>query len=281
MTGFSADWLGLREPVDHRSTAASVAGRVRGRLSQIENPRILDLGCGSGSSLRALAPKLGRRQRWLLVDNDARLIAAARAALTRWADHAQAKADGGLALEKSVSQIEVRFVVADVRAGVEPLLEEAPDLVTAAAFFDLAGEAWIRNFAGALIARKIPLYATLIYDGREHWSPPHSADVMMLTSFHAHQARDKGLGPAAGPGATSLLKSAFASVHWRVEAGDSTWRLDANDQALIAALADGSAMAVGETGLVDAAAIADWRAARQAATSCEIGHADLFAAPDF
>jgi len=119
----------------------------------------------------------------------------------------------------------------------------------------------------------------LTYDGAERWSPLRDADAEMLAAFHAHQRGDKGLGVAAGPGATAILRDAFERRGWLVATGPSPWRLGARDAALIAALAEGSAHAVAQTGRVAPAVVADWLAARRGAAECVVGHVDLFAAP--
>jgi hypothetical protein len=43
---------------------------------------------------------------------------------------------------------------------------------------------------------------------------------------------------------------------------------------------EGAAGAVSETGLVPPADVAAWLAARRVAQGCEIGHMDIFAAPN-
>ena len=59
---FPASWLELREPADHRARAAEALDpllrwwRARGARS------VLDLGCGTGSNVRYLAPKLTGEQ---------------------------------------------------------------------------------------------------------------------------------------------------------------------------------------------------------------------------
>jgi SAM-dependent methyltransferase len=279
MSGFSADWLALREPVDHRSRNEAVRDAALELFDNRDEAHVVDLGCGSGSNLRALAPHLPKIQEWTLVDYDPKLLAAARAALTKWAAHHENEADGALRLERDGKTIFVTFREADLARDLESVLDHRIDLVTAAAFFDLVASSWIKTFCAALIARQLPLYTVLTYDGVEIWRPEHAGDAAMLAAFHAHQATDKGFGPAAGPQATQALTDAFASAGWEVQTGQSAWLLDAKDAGLIAMLAEGSAGAVRETGRVPAAEIASWLAARRKASQCCIGHEDFFAAP--
>src|SRR6185369_11600013 len=107
--------------------------------------------------------------------------------------------------------------------------------------------------------------------------PEHEADAALAEAFHAHQRRDKGFGPAAGPDAPDALSEAFAAAGYAVQEGDSAWRLGAGDEALIAELAVGFADAVRETGQVDAQTIAAWRAITR--TGAVVGHADTLALP--
>ena len=279
MSGFSAEWLALREPVDHRARNATVRDAALEIFDGRDDAGIVDLGCGSGSNLRALAPYLPRIQSWRLVDHDPDLLAAARAALARWADHAETEADGALRLERGGKTIFVDFEEADLAGDLDRVLSGRIDLVTAAAFFDLVAEPWIATFCAALVDRNVPLYTVLTYDGVEVWRPPHQADAAMLSAFHAHQATDKGFGPAAGPKAVSCLTRAFAAAGWAVQIGQSAWLMNEADAALIAMLAEGSARAVAETGKVPAADIASWLDARRNAGACAIGHEDLFARP--
>ncbi|HEX2555184.1 MAG TPA: class I SAM-dependent methyltransferase [Microvirga sp.] len=275
MTGFSADWLALREPADHHARdpalVAALAGHLPGRTV-----RVTDLGCGTGSNLRALAPHLGPAQHWHLVDHDPALLAAARARLSDWAD--AAAADGAdLVLRAGDRTIRVSFGQADLARDPAAALGASPDLVTAAALFDLVSEAWIASFAAAVAERRALFYTALTYDGAERWEPPHPADAAMLAAFHAHQAGDKGFGPSAGPGATAALRAAFEARGYRVRTGDSPWRL--GDGSLLRELAKGAAAAVRETGQVPEAVIEDWLKARLAAAACTIGHTDLLALP--
>ncbi len=276
MSGFEPDWLALREPEDHRARAGSVARACVDHFGGRRSLRIVDIGCGAGSNLRALAPMFALEQSWRLVDHDARLLAVARARLSAWADRSE-EIDNGLRLSKGGRVIHVVFEQRDLARDLDPLFAATADLVTAAALFDLVSADWIDRFCAALSARGLPLLALLTYNGVEEWRPPHPADAAVLAAFHAHQARDKGFGPSVGPRAPQALLAALEKRGYRVSAGASDWRLAAGT-ALARALADGVAQAARETGLVPGQEIEQWRLARQNAQA-RIGHEDLFAAP--
>src|SRR5215470_11878418 len=75
MSGFSAQWLALREPYDLRARNAEVLDALLASLSGKPSIAIVDLACGTGSTFRALSPHIGTRQEWRLVDNDLSLLA--------------------------------------------------------------------------------------------------------------------------------------------------------------------------------------------------------------
>ncbi len=66
--GFSADWLALRDPADRAARDQTLARRAAEAAGPA--PVIVDLGCGTGASWRALAPLLPDGARWRFVDND-------------------------------------------------------------------------------------------------------------------------------------------------------------------------------------------------------------------
>ena len=59
---FSPEWLALREPVDHRSRAAGLIPLLNSWWESHEGSHIVDLGSGTGSNLRYLAPLLRGEQ---------------------------------------------------------------------------------------------------------------------------------------------------------------------------------------------------------------------------
>lgn len=266
MSGFSADWLRLREGADLRARNRTVAAALERHFAASSGINVVDLGCGTGANLRALRTYLPNPQNWRLVDHDPALLAAARAATGEIVD--------------SRIPAAVSFVLADLAAGIAPVLADESNLVTAAAFFDLVSASWIECFAATLADRRIALHAALIYDGNETWAPAHPDDGDILAAFHVHQGRDKGFGPAAGPKAAAQLAVALRRRGYHVELGRSPWRLGAADRALVGELARGIAAAAAETGLVGLDKAGSWGTARrQPGVVCEIGHVDLFAYP--
>lgn len=253
MSGFSADWLRLREPADraarHPAMIEATAAWLRGRPG---GGRVVDIGCGTGASLRALAP-LAPDARWWLIDNDPALL-----------PHAAASA--------AALSVAANTIAADLAADPSAAFRPAPDLVTASAFFDLAGVAWVDTFAERLAATGAALYAPLIYDGEEVWQPPHPADGAVHRAFAEDMRRDKGLGRALGPAAGAYLAERLRTLGHVVTTAPSPWRIETPaDEALIVALAEGKAAA--------ADAPDDWLAARRASTRVVIGHLDLLALP--
>jgi hypothetical protein len=278
MTGFSAQWLALREPADHRARDASLRDQVVHDLAHLARVRpgpikFVDLGCGSGSNLRALAPHMPATQHWTLVDYDPALLSAAKAALVQWADQMVSDQDM-LVLLKNDKHISVKFLCEDLSSNLEDVLALPTDLLTAAAFFDLVAEDWLERFCGLL---RSPLYTVLTYNGQEIWHPPEPMDAAMLKAFHAHQQTDKGFGAAAGPNAVNVMETLLKARGFAVSKAQSPWKLAAADCNLIEQLAIGSAGAVLETKQVSAEEVSAWKKSRSVAQTCEIGHTDLYA----
>lgn len=276
MSGFSPEWLALREPVDHRSRDPGLARRLGAARGARQSLRVVDLGCGAGSNIRATSRLLGPEQHWTLVDYDARLLDAARHTLAGWGDTAETQGDA-LRLGKEGRRIHVTFRQCDLMRDLDAALVDGPDLVTASALFDLCSAPFIERLASAVSARRCAFYTVLTYDGRQAWTPAHPADGAMTAAFHHHQTSDKGFGAAAGPGAPAALAAAFRNRGYAVHEGDSPWRLAGPDAPLVADLASGYAAAVGETGLVAADVIADW--SRVTRTGAVVGHLDTLALP--
>jgi SAM-dependent methyltransferase len=278
MSGFSSDWLALREPADHDARDAELLDLVAQRYEKRDGVRVLDLGCGTGSNLRGTWTALPDWQHWTLVDNDDRLLDAARDSLTSWADTAEVFGEE-LLLTKGKRHITIDLRKADLTTDLEKLLDWRPDFVTASALFDLVSAHWLDDFIGALSKRKLPLYTVLTYDGREEWQPAHETDAAMLAAFNTHQHRDKGFGVSTGPDATDEMVRRFKKRGYEVETASSPWKLDARQRPLINALTKGIAEAVRETGTVADDIVVSWLKARGNANTGIVGHLDLWAVP--
>lgn len=280
MSGFSAEWLALRELADHAARDKALLDEVRGHFAGRDHLSVVDLGSGAGSNLRGMATKLGViSQSWTLVDYDRDLLSTARARLAEWAESVEIRGEE-LVLTCGRIRITVDTRIVDLNTDLETVAGWRPDLVTAAAFFDLVSEPWIDRFCATLARHSLPLYTVLTYDGREEWSPAHDLDAAINDAFNAHQATDKGFGPAAGPKATDRLAREFASHGYTVATGNSPWRLSpVGDAELTRQLADGIANAARETGRFAPADVGTWRAAHGPDAAVRIGHLDLFATP--
>ena len=179
MTRFSSDWLALREPYDARARNPDVLDALAAVLADRGSVAIVDLASGAGSTLRAIASRLPRRQRWRLVDHDLELLA--RASSTRAAGR------------------EVVTIPADIAREIEAVLEEPVDLVTASALLDLVSDDWLDRLTRATVRRRRLVYAALTYDGRVMFEPVEPFDAEMIAAVNRHQRGDKGFGPALGP----------------------------------------------------------------------------------
>lgn len=262
MSGFSADWLGLREPYDHKARDKGLVARVASAL-RADPVRVIDLACGTGSTARALAPALRQVQTWRLVDHDPLLLAEAR------------RRTAGL------SNITVETTTADLAVDPAVALTEPFDLVVTSAFLDLVSDAWIGRLANALAAARKPFYAALTYDGRAAFSPAHPRDAEMIDAFNRHQRTDKGFGPAAGPDGAMATIAAFEARGFTVEHASSDWLFGPTDQTIQRPMIDGWATAAREIGVAPATVDA-WAAARHAAidageATMMVGHVDVFA----
>lgn len=276
MSGFDASWLDLREPADHRSRNEELSRLLTRHLGNRPRIEILDLGCGTGSNLRATAPLLGHEQHWTLVDHDARLLDAAVTRLAQWAGEWERKKDA-LVLRKGGKIVTVRFRRGDLVNDFEGVFASPADLITASALFDLASADFIAEVAAEVVRRRASFYTVLTYNGVQRWTPRHSADAEMTAAFRAHQVTDKGFGPAAGPMAPQLLAAAFDAAGYSLSEADSTWRLEAGDEALIGQLVPGFATAVRETRTVPESKVDDWLKVRR--TEALVGHTDTLALP--
>jgi hypothetical protein len=261
---FSADWLALREPFDGRARNATVLGTVADHFAGRNALTIVDLAAGTGSTLRAIGPRLPGRQDWRLVDNNLSLL--------------------GRAESSAQPQRNVTSVPLDLARDLEAALDGPCDLVTTSALLDLVSKDWLDRLIVEAAARHLPVYAALSYDGRIVLDPADPLDREIVAAVNAHQHTDKGFGPALGPDAAAAIVQGFSALGWQVTQGQSDWLFEPQDTRIQHETAAGWAFAAKDTGLVSADAAGDWLARRNkliesGRSKIRVGHVDVFATP--
>lgn len=264
MSAFAADWLALREPYDARARNPAVLAAAAKSMARLPSISVVDLGCGTGSTLRALADHLPPRQNWKLVDNDLGLLA-------RAADASHPRAN-------------VTTAAVDLARDLEAALDGAVDLVTTSALLDLVSDRWLERLAIETAARKLPLYAALTYDGRITLKPCDAYDGAIIAAVGEHQRRDQGFGQALGPAAAGRAITRLEAVGYSVIHGFADWVMEPKDKEIQLAYFESWAGAAREAGRSSAAEITAWLERRRAAvangkSSVHIGHVDIFADP--
>lgn len=263
---FSAEWLSLREPYDLRARNGAVLDAVAETFSGHASIAVVDLACGTGSTLRAVLPHLPPRQDWRLVDNDLSLLARAAPA-------------------KSSDSIVVRTMPVDLSLDLEAALDGRVELVTTSALLDLVSEQWMERFVIEIAARKLPVYAALSYDGRTVFDPADALDKDVIAAVNRHQLTDKGFGPALGPAAAAQAIARFEKLGYTVVKGQSDWIFGVADRDIQNEVVAGWVAAAREMAEMPVTALANWMTRRgdiieAGRSSITVGHVDFFARPD-
>jgi SAM-dependent methyltransferase len=255
---FDPAWLALRESYDHAVRDRALTAAFARALGP--SPEVIDLGCGTGSNLRYLAPHLPGTQRWTCIDYDRRLLACL----------AELRPDG-IAVETKELDLAKDLEAIDVPPGMG---------VTGTALLDLASAAWLDRLAAH--CSEAALLMTLSFDGRMVWDPIDPADEAVNAAFCRHQRSDKGFGPALGPDAASYLAERLEAGGHNVQTAESDWVFRGDDGEILKAMIEGVSGAAEESdsGLnLDA-----WRARRlgeidAGALTLVVGHLDVLALP--
>jgi hypothetical protein len=278
MNDFTPDWLGLREPVDHRSRSARVGGALRdwaqARWSRTGRPlRIVDLAAGTGSNCRYLSERLPVPQAWRLIDRDPGLL-----------DQAAERFDRGQtprSLPATLLAIDIETL--DLAAVDLAEVTRGADLVTCSALLDLVSAAWLEALVVAIARRRQAFLAALTYDGGMRWAMADPTDAQVVDLVNRHQRSDKGFGLALGPEANPALDALLAETPAAVVTGDSNWVLGPDEAALQAMLLPMWARAAKAVLPTDAASVDAWLARRidgvaTIGSLLVVGHRDVFVA---
>jgi len=209
----------LREAADAAARAHELLDPLRLRLAHRSGRGtglvVHDLGCGTGSMGRWLAPLLDGPQHWILHDRDPRLLRFAAAGSPR------TTADG--------NQVTVTARRGDIGRLTAGTLAGA-SLVTASALLDVLTADEIDTLVAACVGAGCPALLTLSVVGRVELTPVHPMDREIGEAFNAHQRR----GHLLGPGAVGAACEAFARRGATVRVSPSPWRLGAQEAELAA-----------------------------------------------
>lgn len=243
MSTFSADWLRLREPYDHRARDGNAYALPPLPHRPDGSVAVVDLGAGTGSNLRFLAPRLPGRQTWRLIDHDAGLLQEGRRLIASWAagqGYAVATATDDpaetLRLQRDDRTITIGFEARDFGGGITTGLIGNADLVTTSALLDLASLNWIGSLAASCRALRAQLVLGLTYDGRIAWQPEDPQDAAVAVLINRHQRTSKGLGMAIGPDACRFAADCLRRYGYTVAEMPADWTLSPDDVEMQSAL---------------------------------------------
>jgi SAM-dependent methyltransferase len=256
-------WLALREPADAAARSQELVELVLGSLSPVQRTVVHDLGCGTGSMARWLAPQLNRPQLWVAHDIDRDLLAIAAA-----------NRPDGVTVEAKTTDL-ARLRVGDVADA---------NLITASALLDILTEEETAALVEACCGVGCPVLFTLSVIGEVEIAPAEPLDRRLAAAFDAHQRRVTSRGRLLGPDAVSFAVEEFRRRGREVVVRPSPWQLGTDHADLIAEWFAGWIAAACEQEPALSHECAPYRTRRLAQLtagqlSVRVGHADLLALP--
>lgn len=263
-----ADWLSLREPAD-------AAARSR-RLVDLLPPGdgtgrrlVHDLGGGSGSMARWLAPLLPGAQHWIVHDRDGELLPTVHRL-------PPGPARDGAPVTVETRQDDITRLPAAELSGAS--------LVTASALLDMLTLAELRRLVDLATSPRCPVLLALSVTGTVALDPTDPLDRLVARAFDDHQRRPAEEGPRLGPDAWRVAAEELTARGLRVLVEPTPWQLGPAEAGLAAAWFDGWFGPACEQDPSLAARGADYarRRRRQAADGrlrVTVDHRDLLALP--
>lgn len=260
------EWLSLREHADHAARCRNLVSEMRRALPN-DGIVVHDLGSGTGSMARWLAPQLSGPQHWVLHDRDTDL-------LVRALGFAPLLTSDGTQIRLSTLCRDVTTIRATDLVGAT--------LVTASALLDLLTADEVTRIVLACVTSGCSALFTLSVTGNVVLTPAHWLDEAIGSAFNAHQRRTVAGRRLLGPDAVDHAAAAFARLGADVVTRESPWLLGADDVGLVVEWLTGWVGAACEQRpeLTDPArAYLRQRLAEAAAgrLRVSVGHADLLA----
>ena len=269
VTRVSGEWLDLREPADAAARDPQLVEHLRRQLPSTACLVVHDLGCGTGSMGRWLAPLLPGPQHWVLHDRDEDLL-----------DAATAEPPGPAADGASVS-VETR--ASDVALLLPGDLADA-SLVSASALLDLLTRDELDRLIDVCTKAGCPVFLSLSVVGCVDLVPADPLDSSVAAAFDAHPRRMTERGRRLGPDTVAAAVEGFRRRGAEVLVRPTPWQLGAAEADLatewftgwIGAACEQSVELASETGSYARRRLAEARAGELAVT---VGHADLLVLP--
>ena len=188
-----------------------VLAAVAAALAALPALTIVNLACGTGSTLRALAPHLPALQNWKLVDNDLDPLVRAADAF-----HSRARSDNHANRSCAISK----------RHSIVPLI-----WVTSSGLLDLVSESWLERLVTDVAARRLPFYRALTSDGRITFEPSNPLDAAISRPLATITVATRNLDPIR-PGCRNTTRTiaTFEALRYFVVKAAADWVMKPYDR---------------------------------------------------
>jgi hypothetical protein len=213
MTGIlevSSEWLALREPEDADARSRDLA-LATAALLPVGPIVVHDLGSGTGSMMRWLAPLLPGPQTWILHDWNADLIERA--------------IDGAHPQDRDNAAISVYSQTGNL-ADLRPTDLAGASLVTASALLDVLTSGETHAIVDACVGARCPALLSLSVTGEVRLNPRDELDAAFEHAFNSHQLREADSRQQLGRYGAPIARGLFTQAGWQVRQNTTEWRLD-------------------------------------------------------
>lgn len=252
-------YLEAKRSLDDRARSPRVRDRLLSALSP--GPQILDVGCGTGTTVPRLLEWGIDTGTYRGIDGDAGVIEFARdvrPAELRRAGHSVTHEDRGFTVE----DLSVTYETGDALATLDRV--DGVDLIVAQAFADLVSIPELLAGIESALAPGGLAYLPITFDGGTIFQPDHPADTAVEAAYHdaidAEPGRDvyagRHLADACRRADGDLL--AMAASDWVLRPRDGTYPAD--EAYFLARILDFVETALSEGGVAQSG---DWLAARR------------------